>query len=323
MQSFQNAICTPFTMEGPNRRNLFFNLRPKINGFSHCRKLTNGALYEKSGHIIHDSIRKGGIHGDQVISIAPIIIDPTTQVSEIIEGNSAYLGNLYSHYGHFITEGLSRFYDFKSLNDFDHLLFSPFIFDYPKTQLRDYHNYFLEQLGIDQSKIKILYHPVKIEEVTVFKQLWTLNDSVDPELIPLYDYLRGIKPLRKIEGERIFLSRKSEDRVMNQKEIEKLFIAKGFRLVYPEEISLDEQMSIYKGPNLIVTSSGSIAHNLLFANQHTRFIELGDQRSSEKPHVNQELVNSLSVANYKFIPFESKDGKNWDLEILKRHINSF
>lgn len=310
-------------MESTKSRNLFFQLKPKVEGFPHCRRLLKGALYEKTGHIIHDSIRKGGIHGDHVISIAPIIIDPNTQVNEVIEGNSAYLGNLYSHYGHFITEGLSRFFDFENLNNFDSILFSPFIFDYPKTQLRDYHKYFFEQLGIDQSKIKVLYNTVKIEKVTVFKQLWTLNDSVEPELNRLYEYLRGIKPQNKIVGQRFFFSRRKEDRISNQEEVQNLFVSEGFKLLFPEEISLEEQMSIYKGENLIVTTSGSIAHNLLFANFHTRFIELGDQRSFEKPHVNQELVNSLAVADYKFIPFETTDGKNWNLQALKKLLKSF
>lgn len=135
-QGYKNAICTSFTTEGPWKRNLFFQLKRKIQGFPHCRKLLKGALYEQTGHIIHDSIRKGGIYGDQVISIAPIIIDPKMTVKKVIDGKSAYLGNLYSHYGHFITEGLSRFHAFRELNQYDNILVSPFIFDYPRTQLK-------------------------------------------------------------------------------------------------------------------------------------------------------------------------------------------
>ena len=319
---FRDVIATKFTMEGPWKRNLFFRLERKIEGFPHCRKLLNGALYENTGHIIHDSIRKGGIHGDNVISIAPIIIDPKTKVNEVIEGNSAYLGNLYSHYGHFITEGLSRFHEFRELNKFDHILFSPYVFDYPNTQIRSFHKFFFDELGIDQSKIRILYDTVEIEQVTVFKQLWTLNDSVDLSLRDLYGYLRSIDPNVIYTGRRYFCSRKKPDRVANQHQVTELFKSNDFELIFPEDLSMEEQMGIYKGSNLIVSSSGSTLHNILFGRNNTRFVEIGDQRSSKSPHIMQLLGNSLAVANYQFIPFVSHDTKNWDLGTLQKAIDS-
>lgn len=319
---YQNVIAAKFTMEGPWKRNLFFQLKRKIEGFPHCRRLLNGALYEETGHIIHNSIRKGGIYGDQVISIAPIIIDPNTKVSDVIKGNSAYLGNLYSHYGHFITEGLSRFHEFERLNEFDHILFSPYVFDYPNTQVQSYHRYFFDELRIDQSKIRILYDTVRLEQVTVFKQLWTLNETVDPKISSLYEHLRSREPKFIYSGKRFFCSRKNPDRISNQSQLEDLFKSNGFDVIFPEDISLDEQMAIYKGANLILSSSGSTMHNVLFGRSNSRFVELGDQRTPDAPHIMQQLVNSLAVANYRFIPFSSQDGKNWNVVELQKVIDS-
>jgi capsular polysaccharide biosynthesis protein len=319
---FQNVIADKFTMEGPWKRDFFFRLKRKVKGFDHCRKLLNGALYEQSGHIIYESIRKSGIFGDQVISIAPIIIDPNTKVSEVIKGKSAYLGNLYSHYGHFITEGLSRFHEFEKLNEFDHILFSPYVFDYPNTQVQSYHKFFFDELKIDSSKIRILYDTVRLEQVTVFKQLWTLNDSVDPKICTLYEYLRSIEPKITYSGRRIFCSRRKPDRILNQSQLEDLFRSNGFEVIFPENLSIDEQMAIYKGDNLIVSSSGSTMHNILFGRRNSMFVEIGDQRTPDCPHIMQQLVNSLAVANYRFIPFSSKDGKNWELKVLQDVINS-
>lgn len=322
MESYKNVLATKFTMEGPWKRNIFFQLKRKIQGFPHCRKLLNGALYDRNGHIVYESIRKGGIYGDNVISIAPIIIDPNTKVSETLEGKSAYLGNLYSHYGHFITEGLSRFHAFRDLNKYDHILFSPYVFDYPKTQLRPYHKFFFDELGIEQSKMRVLYDTVRLEEITVFKQLWTLNDSVDPMISSLYEYLRWKESNTEISGKRFFCSRKKPDRISNQSQVEEIFKANGFNIVFPEDISVEEQMAIYKGDNLVVSSSGSTVHNILFGRPTSRFVEIGDQRSSESPHIMQEMVNSLAVANYQFVPFSTQDGKNWDLEVLQKVIES-
>jgi hypothetical protein len=285
--AFENVLATRFTTEGPWKRNRYLRWDRKLEGFPDCRKLTKGALYDTNGHIIYDSVRKGGIHGDWVVSIAPIVIDPNTAHNDVIEGNSAYLGNLYSHYGHFITEGLSRLYDFQELDKFDNLLFTPFVFDYPKTETRPYHNYFFEQLSIEPSKVKILYETTKLERVTVFPQMWTLNDSVDSSLKSLYDHLRFIKSKISCDQENIFCSKRPSehtshpDRISNQQLVEDLFQSNGFRTIFPEDLSVEEQMGIYKGSNLIVSTSGSTLHNILFGREKTRFVELGDKRTPE------------------------------------------
>ena len=319
---FHNAILTKFTMEGPWNRSWNFKLERKIIGFDHCRKLLNGAIYDKNGHLIHESIRKGGIFGDQVISIAPIIVDPNTETFESIEGNSAYLGNLYSHYGHFITEGLSRFYNFKELNKFDHILFNPYIFDYPNTQLQSFHKFFFDELGLDSSKIKILSNSARLERVTVFKQLWTINDSVDPEISKLYEYLRFLDPKITISEGRFFCSRKSSDRISNSRKIEELFSTMDFEVIFPEDLSLEKQLAIYKGDNLIVSTSGSTVHNILFGREGSRFVEIGDKRTPKSPHIMQQLANSLSIANYQFLPFHSDDNENWNLAELEKLVKA-
>jgi hypothetical protein len=326
--TFENVLATRFTTEGPWKRNLHLRWVRKLEGFPNCSKLTKGALYDANGHIIYDSIRKGGIYGDGVVSVAPIVINPKTECSEVIEGNSAYLGNLYSHYGHFITEGLSRLYDFQKLSRFDNLVFSPFVFDYPKTEIRSYHEYFLEQLGIDQSKVKILYDTAKLEHVTVFRQMWTLNESVDLSLKSLYGYLRLIEPQIACNDGKIFCSRRPSDRashpdrISNQQPLEELFRSNGFRVIFPEDLSMEEQMGIYKGSNLIVSTSGSTLHNILFGRKNTEYLELGDQRTPEAPHIMQQLANSLAVSDYRFVPFASKDGSSWDLAALQRVVGS-
>jgi capsular polysaccharide biosynthesis protein len=93
-------------------------------------------------------------------------------------------------------------------------------------------------------------------------------------------------------------------------------------VIFPEDLSLDQQMAIYKGDNLIVSSSGSTMHNILFGRPNSRFVEIGDQRTPNAPHIMQQLVNSLAVANYRFFPFSSQDGKNWDLMVLQKLIDS-
>lgn len=138
----------------------------------------------------------------------------------------------------------------------------------------------------------------------------------------LYEYLRWKEPQSEISGKRFFCSRKNHDRISNQSQVKEMFRANGFDIVFPEDISLQEQMAIFKSDNLVVSSSGSIVHNILFGRPNTRFVEIGDQRSSSSPHIMQQLVNSLAVADFQFVPFATEDDKNWDLSTLQKVINS-
>jgi hypothetical protein len=323
MKSYKNVIATEFATESPWIRKNIISRKRKIDGFPNCKKLSKGALYENNGHIIYDSIRRGGIFGDHVISTAPLIIDPDTKFDEYIEGKSLYLGHLYSQYGHFITEGLSSLSDYIEFAKYDNFLFYPFIFNDRKTDLQNYHEFFFNILKIDLNKIRFINKKTKIESVDVAKQKWILNDSYDESLRSFYVFLRENIIDSRINNEKVYLSRHNQpyyDRVGNLKEIETLFQSLGFQILYPEEMSLEEQMSIYNGNNIIVSLAGTSLHNILFGKPRTIFIELGDNRTPNQPHIMQNLANSLSDSKYHFIPFNSKDGFNWSISALKNEL---
>lgn len=321
-ETYSNVIATKFQVDTPWKRKWLFQWERKIQAFPLCRKLSKGALYEETGHLIYDSIRKGGVDGDFVVSIAPIVINSEIPIIEKIEGKSAFLGNLYSQYGHFITEGLSRLSEFETFDEYDHLLFYPFIFDHGKTELKPYHKFFFEKMGIDTSKVKFLTDTTRIENVTVFRQLWTLNYQVDSRVNSLYEVLREIKLKEEVEGQRIYLSRKESSRVGNIKEIENLFKENSFLVYYPEDLTMDQQFAIYRGANTIVSLAGSTLHNMLFGGNETFFIELGDSRSPVSPHKMQQMINDMAISKYRFIPFHSSSNNNWDVDKLKGIVDS-
>lgn|GEM_PF-618348 len=64
---------------------------------------------------------------------------------------------------------------------------------------------------------------------------------------------------------KLFLRRKSGARhIVNEAEIQEALVARGFVVVEPERLSLDDQMALYSGAGMIVGATGAAITNLLF-----------------------------------------------------------
>jgi capsular polysaccharide biosynthesis protein len=69
---------------------------------------------------------------------------------------------------------------------------------------------------------------------------------------------------------RIFLLRDLDRRSYNQEEAQKAFEARGFVGVYPERLSLHEQVDLFSSASFIVGPSGAAWTNLIFCRSGTR-----------------------------------------------------
>lgn len=71
---------------------------------------------------------------------------------------------------------------------------------------------------------------------------------------------------------RIFVSRKSNQRIVNMSEIENIFIKHGFEIVYCEEMSFMEQVQLFNNAEFVAGPTGAAMTNILFCNPGTKFI---------------------------------------------------
>lgn len=291
-----------------------------------CKFITEGGMYENTGHLIHDSIRKGGMDGDHVISKTPIYIKKSNSKIKKITGKSIYLGCFFNHYGHFITEGLSRFRISENYSQYDNILISPFVFDRGAINIKSFHEFFFECFKIPRDKIMILDNDVIIESVVIPKQLWTINGDVDPLIKENYNLIRNcVEKNEELSGGDFFISRrenKNYQRISNIPEIESLMREKGVEIIYAEDFTIEEQLIIYKSANTIFTVSGSGAHNILFMCEGSKMVEIADSRTPITPIRMQQLANIVAVADYEFIPFEGDTNQKWNINSLENSVNA-
>ncbi len=76
------------------------------------------------------------------------------------------------------------------------------------------------------------------------------------------------------DEQKIYISRKKKDlsRLLNEEGIEKLFIKYGFEIIYPEELSLSEQIRAFAGASAVAGVSGAAFTNIIFCRPQTEVI---------------------------------------------------
>lgn len=293
-------------------------------GSRRCRVATLGAVYTSEGACVELSRRPGGRGGDHVLSVDP----PTLGLSELaadcrpMPGRSMYLGHFMNHYGHFLTEGISRMWCHNRFAEVDNFVFVPFMFNHGRFVVQGYHEFLLSRLGIPRDKIRLVARPLRFEKLLVPEQLWTINGRAHPSLAETYrriaDPHRGARVLGKV-----FLSRRSPKRLRNMPAVDRVFERFGFAIVFPEELTMSEQLQIYANCELLAGYSGSGMHNAVFCQPGAMLIEVGDPRSPTDFHVMQKLCNGIggiSVARY--IPYHGTPDGDADVGHVEQALRT-
>jgi capsular polysaccharide biosynthesis protein len=100
------------------------------------------------------------------------------------------------------------------------------------------------------------------------------------------------------------MSLKSGQRaIINEPFFERILNRMGFQTIYPELLSLSEQVSLFSKADIICGLSGSALHNCVFMRPHSLLIEIADLRSPETTHPMQAICNDLGNIKYHHIPF--------------------
>ncbi|HEY7522031.1 MAG TPA: glycosyltransferase family 61 protein [Candidatus Limnocylindrales bacterium] len=270
-------------------------------------RVVQGAMYRNDGSLIDLSVRVSGVMGDHVHTADP----PTVRIerAEVLRGRGLYLGNVYSHYGHFITEGLGTLWPVARGERFDYFAAHPFIF--ANTQ-PDFLVQAFRRLGIDIDRVHVLRRPTLFDDIVVPERAWQASVSVNLAFRDVVDRIR-----RHGEGDlKVYLSRDriAKRPIANEIDVATAFERRGFTVVRPEELSFAEQLELYARASVIAGFAGSQLHNLLFARSGTVVISIGD--GLRRPLMpNQVLCNAIRESTAIVVDFKGS-GNTFDLDAL-------
>jgi capsular polysaccharide biosynthesis protein len=216
---------------------------------------------------LEDPLRRGT--GRQIVAFSGV--DASWIRRKRLGGRAVLLSALGEHiWGHWLLDILPRIFLARKCGIEDAVFLvgcdsRPFAFE------------LLERFGVARSQV-FVYDPaiemVECEQLIV-PSLCRSGVSVHPLLV---DFYRG-REARQQEGRRdFFVSRagwQPNKRVMeNRPEVEDLCRRLGFSIVFPEALSVDEQIELFASARMVIGDAGSGLHSTLFSPPGTKVLVL-------------------------------------------------
>ena len=219
---------------------------------------------------------------------------------------AVYLGCFVNIWGHCITDGLKRLWYFYSN------YFSPqedLMFVYTKVNTLSLPDNFItilnyllpEKIVLQEIKETTIVDELYIPDVSFFSSeidgklyskefLFTLN-----LLKQTYTKPQNFEPYDKIYLSRTALKSHIE---FGEQNIEKLFESAGFKIIHPQNYTLEQQLFLYQNCNYFASLEGSSAHNSFFCKPGTNVYIL---RKSDFINAYQLAVDKINETKTIYI----------------------
>jgi len=217
----------------------------------------------------------------------------TTTPTRHIDAECLYGGMILNHYGHFIIEGLARAHAFQRFASLPIVFTLPYADISQASGLPAYIKAMFELLGIAQERI------ILVQETTSFKKLvipkvgmrwWDFLDAGHQQAMAAQVKLSfgADYPLQKHGS--IYLSRSklgtSHDGnvICGEAEFENYLRTQGFTVVYPETLTVKEQVRLFCSARNAVGFVGSGFHTLLLcADAPEKIVYLNRKKAAVNP----------------------------------------
>ncbi|MDB6455121.1 glycosyltransferase family 61 protein [Falsirhodobacter sp. 20TX0035] len=202
--------------------------------------------------------------------------------TQTLRGRHVWAGILFHHFGHFVTESVSRLWAVD--NSFDSLIFVPKDMGRPVFyRLAGYQQELLTRFGIT-CPITIVTEPTRVETLVVPGQGFGLGD-ISLGTSRFRSFVRKAGQDVAPAGERkIYLSRsglpKKTGSFVGETAVERSLAQEGYRIYHPERESITDQLAQYKAATHILGADGSAFHLAGFVAQPAQKVGVILRRSA-------------------------------------------
>lgn len=182
----------------------------------------------------------------------------------IVDRPTCSLLSAWNHFGHFIPEHFLKIYHIQTeydINDFQYLI---------ESDAAKWKRELLYLAGINPVNI--------IEWSGQSKRIRNLFVPHYPEISREgFDWINGLFPAvsRAIPTLKLYLSRQKMNTryIINAAEVEKKLVSHGFQTIVPEELSLNEQVQLFRSARVLAGPNGSAFTNQIFMPSNSHILE--------------------------------------------------
>ncbi len=187
--------------------------------------------------------------------------------ADYVEESVIYLGYFYKHWGHFLMDCTTRMW---ILCDYKYDNYKVVFPNHPGQVCDGNYKRFMELAGISDDRLVVIDRPTKFSKILIPDEA-----RIQPEnrhmkcYYDIFDKVisNAVYNPNKISSKVYFSRGKMGKPELGESEIEHNYMINGYEVVFPESISLDEQIGIFNCANEIVSQNSSICMNTVFARQ--------------------------------------------------------
>jgi capsular polysaccharide biosynthesis protein len=176
-----------------------------------------------------------------------------------------------SHFGHFLVDVMSMTWAFdkarqlgiEGLQVLTTAKPAPFMFE------------LLRAMGISREAVVPLRRPMQCARLLVADKCFLTQGYTSPAALATWRRIRDALD-RGAGPERIYVSRSRQAirRLGNETTVEAIFAARGFAIVHPEDLPIEQQVTLWANARLVAGSAGSNMFGLAFQRRLERVLQI-------------------------------------------------
>lgn len=272
---------------------------PVLNSKQYNTSKGAGGVIDKKFNYIESSAQlaynmKNRVYGKYNINYEKVKYNNET----VIYGNF-----FYKHWGHFIIDIVSRLWYLLENNSEDKIkvIFTTMIND-ETTKIDGNYKEFLNLFGISDDRIILINKPTRFKKIIIPECSIYPGKYYTKEYVKIFEKVSNSVKRNYSVPEKIYLSRskfkKAKEKEIGEKEIEKFFNNNGYYSISPEKMPLTEQIQFFRDSKEIVCISGTLPHNIMFADKGKKIIIIN---KTYKLNKHQEIINQAKKANVTYL----------------------
>jgi len=212
------------------------------------------------------SICRNGVQIKQSYDNEPDCNIEKNEIAEL-KGRYIFAGMCQNeHFGHFISESLSRLWAARALaGNFKGIVF------YPRFNEMKIHNFATSILTslLPETELIFLRRPTQVEWLAVPSQLAHCDNGYIYGHRLVKDMFEKYRKINKFAPKRVYVSRAALSKRLGsiacEHYIEENLRRQGYYILYPEQATFEEQLEIYHSADKLIFSDGSALHAYPFA----------------------------------------------------------
>ncbi len=274
------------------------------------------SVYDQNGQFIpYTSKRK---YGKAEYSVLEALTLEDMQEAGFFNEEVVYLGFFRGHWGHFIVDSSIRLWALEKEEYRNKRILMKI------EGMETFYQKFLGYLGISREQIIQLEEPARFKKIIIPQLAYFPKAYISRAFLSPFRRVSEVIRLDKKTYDKIYLSRvrfARSKKELGERRIQSIFEENGYQVLYPEELSLEEQIWYYKNCKEIVTTNGTIAHNVVYAKEGIRLVML---KRFKEENTHQLAINQICGIDYIEVDcYDKKSNHNNSLMLRTPQLMEF